>query len=234
MRIRVRRGVPIADDAIDRRRRGIVEPVQRLPLFADLRLDFPSEPAAPHAIAFVPRLLRRFAVHRQRLRRHRGAEPDIGQPRPPVQRHQHHLVRARGRGGVVGQHPAHPAQHRFGLEPDRLQHAQEQAVLFETIAAAPPVDQLRRDRLGADVDADAGQRVDRLERNRRDMRRLQRRQHLLRRRHRPGIADPRQIARQQRRPVGRRGIAIVGGGNRGSGIVQHRQRLRSRINCRRL
>jgi hypothetical protein len=198
------------------------------------RRDFPPEIAARHAIILVPRRLDRFAVHRQWLRRHRGAEPDVGQPRPTVQRHQHRLVRARGRRRIVRQHPAHPAQHRLGLEPDRLQHAQEQAVLFETITAAPPIDQLRFDRGVVDRDPHASQRVDRLERDRGDMRRLQRGEHFRSGRHRPGIADPRQIARQERRPFGGRRIAVVGAGCGGSGIVQHRQGLHSRINCQAL
>src|SRR3546814_4044628 len=72
------------------------------------------------------------------------------------------------------------------------------AVLLEAIAAAPLANQLRIDRVGANVDSGAGQRVDRLEGNGRDMRGLERGEHIPCRRHRAAIADAREIARQER------------------------------------
>src|SRR3546814_3176514 len=98
-----------------------------------------------------------------------------------------HHMRARRRRRIVGQHPAHPPDQPLGRKADRPQRAEEQAVLLEAIAAAPLANQLRIDRVGANVDSGAGQRVDRLKRNGRDMRGLERGEHIPCRRHRAEI-----------------------------------------------
>src|SRR3546814_10451256 len=77
----MRRGVPIAELIIDRRRGRILDPIERPPLRLDQRGDLPFVAMPDDAIAFVASRLRLFAIHRQRLRRHRGAEADVGEPR---------------------------------------------------------------------------------------------------------------------------------------------------------
>src|SRR3546814_6157439 len=76
MRIGMRRGVPIAELIIDRRRGRILDPIERPPLLLDQRGDLPFVAMPDDAIAFVASRLRLFAIHRQRLRRHRGADAD--------------------------------------------------------------------------------------------------------------------------------------------------------------
>lgn len=215
MRIGVGRCVPVGDLVIDRGRGRVVDVVERRPVVADCDRHRPYAAArvtARDAIALVRGGLRRRGVHRQRRGRHRRPETDIGQPGAPVDADAHHHMAARrGRRGRVAQ-PAHAAEQALGLETDRAQHAQEQAVLLEAIAAAPALDQLRGHRFGADVDVALDQRVDRFERDRRDMRGVQRAQHRQRRLDRPVVADAGEIARQQfaaRRRA--RGGGAVGG-----------------------
>ncbi len=97
-------------------------------------------------------------------------------------------MRARAGRRIVGQHPAHPAQQPFGIEADRVEHRQEQIILFETITTAAPTDQLGVHRGGADIDPYARQCVDRLERDGIDMGRLERGEHIERWRDRTTIA----------------------------------------------
>src|SRR3546814_15341811 len=77
MRIGMRRGVPIAELIIDRRRGRILDPIERPPLRLDQRGDLPFVAMPDDAIAFVASRLRLFAIHRQRLRPPRGAEADV-------------------------------------------------------------------------------------------------------------------------------------------------------------
>jgi hypothetical protein len=86
--------------------------------------------------------------------------------------------------------PAGDARHR---EADRLQRPAEQAVLLVAPAAAPPPDQL-----GEDLGEVAGGRpaeldIEILERDGRDMRAHDRREAVVRRRDRAGMADALEI-----------------------------------------
>src|ERR1700759_787657 len=92
--------------------------------------------------------------------------------------------------------PAYAAGEPGDREADRLQRALEQLVLLEAIAAATAIDELLLHRLQIDMHRTPQQRIERVERDRIDLRGLQRRQGLEIRGRRPAVTDARQIVLQ--------------------------------------
>ena len=137
----------------------------------------------------------RLAGHRQRLARSFAAEPDICQPRLPVDLHRDHHVSAREHRGSAG---ADTRLHRARGEADLTEDLDEQRVLLEAVAAAALRDQFVAQPCEVEVNAAAQQDVEVLEGNRFDMCRLKAVQagHV----HRTGIrkADTVQVFVEQR------------------------------------
>ena len=87
----------------------------------------------------------------------------------------------------------HARAQRRDVEPDRLEHEQQQAVLLEAVAAAARLHELSLERRRRQLDGAAGQDVEVLERNRLDVRLHDAVQRRKRRLDRTVVADAGEI-----------------------------------------
>ncbi len=180
----------------------VIHAVQRDPVGA---LEFAQLPGAVglvrnDVVGPAVYLLRAAFAERlaQRQRSGRGgAEPDVGQPGVRACPHSQRQVRPRPHRLALGADAREQPVHG---EPQPLERRAEKLAVLVAVAAAPGVHQLVLDGLQVHLDSAAEHDVEVLERDRRQVRPVQRGQHRLGRLgrpgRRPGVPDPGEIGVQ--------------------------------------